>query len=70
MNKLKEGYIGYDWDDLLVKEVNQANRLYNDGKSYLDTLTDMQLYFLIDKHGYKAVQDRLWSIIRLDEDNN
>ena len=67
MNKLKEGYLSYNWDDLLVKEVNQAIRLYNDGESYLDYLSINQLLFLVDKHGYKSVQDRLKETNRLED---
>lgn len=67
MSKLKEGYLSYNWDELLVKEVNQAIRLYNDGESYLDTLSTNQLLFLVDTHGYKSVQDRLKETNRLED---
>lgn len=67
MNKLKEGYLSYNWDDLLVKEVNQAIRVYNDGESYLDYLSINQLLFLVDRHGYKSVQDRLKETNKLED---
>lgn len=57
-----------EWGELLVKDIHQANRVYNDSGRYLDDLTGGQLQFLVDKHGTQPVVDRLMSY--RDEGNN
>lgn len=70
MYKLTVEDLRMDWDGLKVKEVHQANSIFNASECYLDDLTIEQLQFLVDKHGHKVVIDRLSGNDRLDEGSN
>ena len=56
-----------DWGELLVRDIHQANQLFNASECYLDDLSGEQLQFLVDKHGTQPVVDRLRPLNRDEE---
>lgn len=58
MNNITIEDLRMEWDSLTVREVHQANGVYNASECYLDGLTGEQLQFLVDKHGHQPVINR------------
>lgn len=59
-----------EWGELLVRDIHQANSVYNASECCLDILTGEQLQFLVDKHGHKQVIDRLSPLNRDEDEGN